>query len=91
MLRAGPLGSSKEFVSVQVVLLGRGSQPGWHPEDAGLPPEIEPLQRSELGTAWVRRCSSVCRCSQAEADSFQKLPFSGFSLRASILFPKWGT
>lgn len=51
MLRAGPLGSSEEFGSVQVALLGRGSQPGWHPEDAGLPPEIEPLQRSELGTA----------------------------------------
>lgn len=48
VLRAGPLGSSKEFVSVQVVLLGHGSEPGWHPEDAGLPPETEPLQRSEL-------------------------------------------
>lgn len=41
---------------MQVVLLGHGSKPGWHPEDAGLPPETEePLQWSELDTAWVKR------------------------------------
>lgn len=55
VLRAGPLGSSKEFISVQAVLLGHGSKPSWHPEDAGLPPETEPLQQLELGTAWVKQ------------------------------------
>lgn len=71
---------------------GHGSEPGWHPEDAGLPPETEPLQRSELGIAWVKQrgpgeemqfCLQMFRLRQA---AFKTCPFLAIGCRLPFSF-----
>lgn len=43
-LRANQLGNSREFINVQAVVLGYGSDPSWLPDSDVLSHETEPLQ-----------------------------------------------